>query len=88
MFTVVLDHFVSSFSAVCDFHVVPSHEGDGIPCLVPGVHIGYCTLAVEGDGLLGLVGQQLQIVHLVAVSLVVDIKAVVFYFSNPHFFLF
>jgi len=87
MFAIILDHFVSSFSAVFDFHVVPSHEGDGVPCLVPGVHVCNCGFAVEGDGLLSLAGQQLQIVHLVAVSLVVDIKAIIFQFSNPHVFL-
>merc|ERR550532_1378870 len=34
-----------------DLHVIPGHEGDGIPRMVPGVEEGHSTLAVEGDSL-------------------------------------
>merc|ERR550517_2287223 len=84
MFAVVLEHLVLSFPTMFYRAVVPGHEGDRVPRLVPGIHVGNGVLAVEGDGLLSRGGKKLKVAQLVAVSLVVDIKAVVFHFSNPH----
>lgn len=52
VFAVVLEHLVLSFPTMFYWAVVPGHEGDRIPCLVPGIHVGHGVLAVEGDGLL------------------------------------
>ena len=88
MFTIVLKYSIPGFSSMSYFHVVPSHEGDGISGLVPGIHIGNSVLAVEGDGLFSFARYKLQVAQLVAVSFVVDIKAVVFNISNPHVWFF
>merc|ERR1719369_2232119 len=76
MFAVVLEHLVLSLTTMFYWAVVPGHEGDRIPCLVPGIHVSHGVLAVEGDGLFSRGGKLLQVAQLVAVSLVVDIKAV------------
>lgn len=85
MFAVVLADGVLGLASVSDVHVIPGHEGDRIPRLVPGVVEGHCALAVEDDGLFCPGRLKLEMIKLVAVCLVVDIKTVVLVVSNPHF---
>ena len=84
MFAVVLADGVLGLASVSDVHVIPGHEGDRIPRLVPGVVEGDCALAVEDDLLFCPGGLKLEMIKLVAVRLVVDIKTVVLVVSNPH----
>ena len=87
MFAVILADGVLGLASVSDVHVIPGHEGDRIPRLVPGVVEGHCALAVEDDGLFCPGWLKLEMVELVAVCLVVDDKPVVLIVSNPHILL-
>lgn len=67
-----------------DFKIIPGHEGHSVPGPVTGVEEGDGVLAVDGDGLLRPGGHQLQVVHLVAVRLVVDVKVGPVIVAEPH----
>ena len=49
MFAIILADGVLGLASVSDLHVVPGHEGDRIPRVIPGVVEGNCALAVEDD---------------------------------------
>ena len=49
MFAIILTDGVLGLASVSDLHVVPGHEGDRIPRVIPGVVEGNCALAVEDD---------------------------------------
>lgn len=85
VFATILTDGVLGLAPVSDLHVVPGHEGDRIPRLSPGVVEGNGALAVEDDLLLRPGGLELEMVQLVAVRLVVDVKTVLLVVSNPHF---
>jgi len=85
VFAIILTDGVLALPPVSDLHVIPGHEGDRIPRLIPGVVEGDCALAVEDDFLFCPGGLKLEMIKLVAVRLVVDIKTVVLVVSNPHF---
>ena len=85
VFAIILTDGVLGLAPVPDLHVVPGHEGDRVPGVVPGVVEGDCALAVEDDLLFCPGGLKLEMIKLVAVRLVVDIKTVVLVVSNPHF---
>jgi len=87
VFAIILADSVLCLPTVSDLHVIPGHEGDGIPGVIPGVKEGHGALAVEGDSLFCSGRLKLQMVKLVAVSLVVDIKGVVLVVSDPHLLL-
>jgi len=84
VFATILTDGVLGLAPVSDLHVVPGHEGDRVPRLSPGVVEGNGALAVEDDLLLRPGGLELEMVQLVAVRLVVDVKTVLLVVSNPH----
>ena len=49
VFAIILTDGVLGLASVSDLHVVPGHEGDRIPRVIPGVVEGNCALAVEDD---------------------------------------
>merc|ERR1719493_573212 len=53
MFAVILENLIFCFPAMSNRGVQIGHQGDGIPWFVVSV------LAVEGDGLFSLCGQEL-----------------------------
>ena len=85
VFAIILTDGVLGLPPVSDLHVVPGHEGDRVPRLIPGVVEGHGALAVEDDFLFCPGRLKLQMVQLVAVRLVVDIKTVLLVVANPHF---
>lgn len=84
VFAIILTDGVLGLAPVSDLHVIPGHEGDRIPRLTPGVVEGNRALAVEDDLLHRPGGLELEMIQLVAVRLVVDVKTVVLVVSNPH----
>ena len=84
VFAIILTDGVLGLAPVPDLHVVPGHEGDGIPRVAPGVVEGHGALAVEDDLLLRPSRLELEMIQLVTVRLVVDVKTVLLVVPNPH----
>ena len=73
--TAVLDDIVAVPAAREDLLVVPAHEPQTAAVRLPlGVVHGHVVLAVVGDVLLGVCGQQLQEADLVPVRLVGELE--------------
>ena len=68
----VLGHLVLELALVSVLKVVPGHQRDRLLLVAPLVLGGDGVLAVEDDGLVRLLGEQLHEAHLVLVRLVVE----------------